>query len=44
MPKKYYNYIDGKWTAAESGEWFENRNPANWDEVIGLFQNRTNVK
>ena len=37
MPNEYLNYIDGEWVAAESGEWFENRNPANWDEVIGLF-------
>ncbi len=28
------NYIDGEWV---SGETFENRNPANTDEVVGLF-------
>ena len=37
MPKKYLNYIDGEWCPAESGEWFENRNPARWSEVVGLF-------
>ena len=30
----YDNYINGEWV---SGETFENRNPANTDEVVGLF-------
>ncbi len=37
MAKKFQNYIDGKWVDSESGRTFENRNPANWDEVIGTF-------
>lgn len=37
MPKKYQNFINGKWVDANSGQAFENRNPANWDEVIGTF-------
>jgi len=37
MPQYYKNYIGGKWIEPETGEYFENRNPANWDEVIGLF-------
>lgn len=37
MTKKYQNYINGKWVDAISGKTFENRNPANWDEVIGTF-------
>jgi aldehyde dehydrogenase (NAD+) len=37
MPRKYQNYIDGIWSDSESGRTFENRNPANWDEVIGTF-------
>ncbi|MCF7809827.1 aldehyde dehydrogenase family protein [bacterium] len=37
MAEKYLNYIAGEWRPAISGEWFENRNPANWDEIIGLF-------
>lgn len=37
MAKEYLNYIDGEWCGAESGKWFENRNPANWEEVIGVF-------
>jgi aldehyde dehydrogenase (NAD+) len=35
---EYKNYIGGKWAKSRSGEKFENRNPANIDEVIGLFQ------
>lgn len=35
--KKYQNFINGKWVDAKSGRTFENRNPANWDEVIGTF-------
>jgi alpha-ketoglutaric semialdehyde dehydrogenase len=30
----FRNYIDGEWV---SGDTFENRNPANTDEVVGLF-------
>lgn len=37
MPEKYLNYIDGKWVESVSRETFENRNPANWDELIGIF-------
>lgn len=35
--KYYKNYIAGEWVEPSTGEYFENRNPANWDEVIGLF-------
>jgi len=37
MAKKFQNFIDGKWCDALSGRTFDNRNPANWDEVIGTF-------
>ncbi|NQT33888.1 aldehyde dehydrogenase family protein [bacterium] len=37
MAEKFMNYIDGRWCPADSGEWFENRNPADWDEIVGLF-------
>jgi aldehyde dehydrogenase (NAD+) len=37
MPKKFKNFINGKWVDAKSGETFENRNPAHWDEVLGTF-------
>lgn len=37
MPKKYQNFINGQWVDAKSGKTFENRNPANWDEVLSTF-------
>src|SRR5687768_6666905 len=37
----YMNYIGGAWTPSESGKTFENRNPANTDDLIGLFQKST---
>ncbi len=35
---EYKNYIGGEWKKSKSGETFENRNPANTDELIGVFQ------
>ena len=35
--KKYQNFINGKWCDAKSGKTFENRNPANWSEIVGIF-------
>lgn len=37
MTRKYQNFIGGKWEDAKSGQVFENRNPANWSEIIGTF-------
>src|SRR5512141_2157223 len=37
MAKKFQNFINGKWVDAKSGKTFENRNPANWDEIVGIF-------
>jgi aldehyde dehydrogenase (NAD+) len=37
----YHNYIDGAWQASVSGATFENRNPANTDDLIGVFQKST---
>lgn len=34
MPETFRNYINGEWV---SGPTFENRNPANTKEVVGLF-------
>lgn len=34
----YFNFIDGAWVPSVSGEVFENRNPADRDDLIGLFQ------
>ncbi|MFN3329890.1 MAG: aldehyde dehydrogenase family protein, partial [Pyrinomonadaceae bacterium] len=35
--EKYYNYIGGQWVESSSGEWFENINPADTSDVIGIF-------
>jgi alpha-ketoglutaric semialdehyde dehydrogenase len=37
MPQKFQNFINGKWVDAKSGKTFENRNPANWNDVVGVF-------
>ncbi len=34
----FYNFIDGRWVPSVSGEVFENRNPADTGDLIGLFQ------
>lgn len=38
MPEVYKNYINGEWVASKTGQTFENRNPANTDEIVGVFQ------
>ena len=37
----YHNYIDGRWVPSASGETFENRNPADTADLIGVFQKST---
>jgi acyl-CoA reductase-like NAD-dependent aldehyde dehydrogenase len=37
MPPLFQNFINGKWVEAKSGKTFENRNPANWNDVVGVF-------
>ncbi len=37
----FYNLIDGEWVPSVSGDLFENRNPADTDDLIGLFQKST---
>src|SRR5260221_9503425 len=37
----YFNLIDGAWVSSSSGDAFENRNPANTDDVVGVFQRST---
>lgn len=34
----YKNFIGGEWVESRTGKTFENRNPANIDELIGVFQ------
>jgi aldehyde dehydrogenase (NAD+) len=33
----FQNFIGGQWVAPATGEYFENRNPANQDDLIGRF-------
>jgi alpha-ketoglutaric semialdehyde dehydrogenase len=33
------NFIDGEWVDSSTGETFENRNPADARDVVGVFQN-----
>lgn len=44
--KTYKNFIGGAWVSSVSGKTFENRNPANLDDLIGKFQdsNEADVK
>ncbi len=37
MSEKYKNLINGEWLAPSSGEYIDNRNPADKDDLIGLF-------
>src|SRR5437588_10319514 len=37
-PKIYRNFIDGEWVEASTGETFENRNPADTRDLVGIFQ------
>jgi alpha-ketoglutaric semialdehyde dehydrogenase len=37
IPKVHKNFIDGEWVESRSGKAFENRNPANTDDCIGMF-------
>jgi len=36
-PKVFKNFINGEWVEARSGKAIEDRNPANRDELIGMF-------
>src|SRR2546423_4455304 len=37
MTETFKNFIAGAWVAPTTGAYFENRNPAEWDDVIGCF-------
>src|SRR5438045_8145711 len=37
----YANYIGGRWVPSASGEWIENRNPADSRDLIGRFPQST---
>src|SRR5260221_12741256 len=35
--KTYHNFIGGQWVPSKSGQWLENRNPADTRDLIGRF-------
>jgi aldehyde dehydrogenase (NAD+) len=37
MAKHFQNFVAGEWSAPAGGEYFENRNPADTSDLIGLF-------
>ncbi len=37
-PKVYKNFINGEWVESASGRTFENINPANRNDLVGIFQ------
>jgi len=39
--KVYKNFIDGEWVESASGQTFENRNPADSRDLVGIFQKST---
>src|SRR5713226_361030 len=40
-PRMFKNFINGEWVESRSGKAYENRNPANTDELIGMFVSST---
>ena len=38
---EFQNYIAGEWIRSSSGATFENRNPANRNEILGVFPKST---
>jgi aldehyde dehydrogenase (NAD+) len=37
MTRQFQNHVDGRWQDAATGQHFENRNPANPADIIGIF-------
>ena len=37
-PRVYKNFINGEWVDAKGGKAYDNRNPANTDELVGMFE------
>ena len=40
-PRIFRNFINGEWVESRSGKAYENRNPANTDELVGMFASST---
>jgi aldehyde dehydrogenase (NAD+) len=41
MPRAYKNYVNGEWVAARTAKAIDDRNPANTDELVGIFPSST---
>src|SRR6059036_674860 len=41
-PRIFKNFINGEWFESRSGKAYENRNPANTDELVGMFVSSNN--
>src|SRR6202051_2437990 len=41
VSRSHKNFINGEWVAARRGSTFENRNPANTKELVGLYPSST---
>src|SRR3989454_1231937 len=37
MAERFRNFIAGQWAPPATDDYFENRNPAEWTDLIGLF-------
>ncbi len=37
-PRVFQNFIDGEWVDSASGQTFENRNPADTSDLVGIYQ------
>ena len=37
MAQQFQNFIGGQWVAPRTGQYLDNRNPADWEEVLGAF-------
>src|SRR6202171_4284930 len=40
-PRIFKNFINGEWVESRNGQAYENRNPANTDELVGMFVSST---
>ena len=43
MAETFLNLIDGRWVPSKSGKTFENRNPANQEDLVGIFHGKFGI-
>ena len=41
MTEKYLNFINGHWKESSNGEFFEDINPADTNDIVGTFPSST---